>query len=74
MTDANLVIVRHGQSEWNRDRRARLVDGSVPGFFTLSEYRQVTAELRAQKHDHPEAQSVLDQLDAWILEIGLSDG
>ena len=59
--------------EWDRDRRARLVDGAEPGFFTLSEYRQVTAELRAQKQDDLRAQSILDRLDAWVLETGLSD-
>jgi exodeoxyribonuclease-1 len=59
--------------EWDRDRRARLVDGAEPGFFTLSEYRQVTAELRAEKQDDPRAQSILDRLDAWVLEIGLFD-
>ena len=59
--------------EWDRDRRARLVNGSEPGFFTLADYQQVMAELRAQNQDDPGAQSILDQLDAWVLEIGLSD-
>jgi exodeoxyribonuclease-1 len=59
--------------EWDRDRRLRLVDGAEPGYFTLSEYRQAAAELRAQKQDDPKAHSILDRLDAWVLEIGLSD-
>ena len=38
-----------------------------------AEYRQVTTELRAEKQDDPRAQSILDRLDAWVLEIGLFD-
>lgn len=58
---------------WNRDRRARLVDGSDPAWLTLAEYRQVMARLRAERSGEPAALRILDRLDAWIIEAGLAD-
>jgi exodeoxyribonuclease-1 len=58
---------------WDRDRRARLIEATDSAYFTLEAFRQVARELRTQKRDDPEALRILDQLDAWVLEIGLDD-
>jgi exodeoxyribonuclease-1 len=58
---------------WERDRRSRLVDGTEPAFFTVSEYRQARREQREQRKNDPKALALLDQLDAWLAEIGLLD-
>jgi len=58
---------------WDRDRRARLVEGAEADYFTLAGFRQVMQEMREQKRDDTEALRILDQLDSWVLETGLSD-
>ena len=58
---------------WDQDRRARLVDGGDPRFFTVAEFRHTMQQLRGEKEDDPAAQRILDQLDAWVLEIGLAE-
>ena len=58
---------------WNKDRKARLKETSDPAYFTLNEFQLAMQEMREAKKDDAEAQRILDQLDAWVLEIGLSD-
>lgn len=58
---------------WEEDRRTRLVQTDDPSYFTLSAFRQAMNEARAQTRDDPKAQEILDQLDAWVLEIGLRE-
>jgi len=58
---------------WNKDRKARLKETSDPAYFTLNEFQLAMQEMREAKKDDAEAQRILDQLDAWVLKIGLSD-
>jgi len=58
---------------WDRDRRARLLDAAASGYFTLEDFHNAMAAQREENKDRPEAQRILDQLDAWVLETGLSD-
>jgi exodeoxyribonuclease-1 len=60
-------------SSWDRDRKARLMETSDPDYFTLDDFRLSMQEMRELKKDEPEALEILDQLDAWVLETGLSD-
>jgi exodeoxyribonuclease-1 len=57
---------------WDQDRRSRLVETTDPDYFTLEAFRVVMAELRDQRKDEPGAQRILDQLDAWVIESGIS--
>lgn len=58
---------------WNKDRKARLIDARDSSHFTLRNFRQEMSEARALKQGEREAQNILDQLDAWVLEIGLEN-
>ena len=58
---------------WDLDRRTRLVETDDPAYFTLADFRQAMTEAREERRDEPAAQRILDQLDAWILEIGLEN-
>jgi exodeoxyribonuclease-1 len=58
---------------WEKDRRMRLVETGEPDYFTLSDFENVMLEMREQKKNDGKALSILDQLDAWVLEIGLPD-
>ena len=58
---------------WDQDRRARLVEPGNAGFLTLEGFRQAMQDLRKQRADEPEALKLLDQLDAWVRETGLTD-
>jgi exodeoxyribonuclease-1 len=58
---------------WEKDRKARLVETNDPSYFTLASFRQAMTEAREQNRDDPKAQEILDQLDAWNLEIGLDE-
>lgn len=57
---------------WDRDRRARLVTSTDPASFTLVNFRQAVAELRELKKEDSRAMRILDQLEAWLLETGLT--
>jgi exodeoxyribonuclease-1 len=59
--------------QWNKDRKARLIESKDSSHFTLRDFRQEMAEVRELKQSEPEAHTILDQLDAWVLEIGLED-
>ncbi len=56
---------------WKKDRKARLIEARDSAYFTLQDFRQEMAEARELKRDEPGAQGILDQLEAWVLEIGL---
>jgi exodeoxyribonuclease-1 len=58
---------------WNKDRKARLIKASDSAHFTLQDFRREMAEARDLKQGEPEAQNILDQLEAWVLEIGLEN-
>jgi len=58
---------------WNKDRKARLIEASDSTHFTLQDFRREMAEARDLKQGEPEAQNILDQLEAWVLEIGLEN-
>jgi hypothetical protein len=58
---------------WKKDRKARLVEATDSSHFTLRNFRHEMAEARELKRDEPGAQSILDQLEAWVLETGLEN-
>jgi len=58
---------------WKKDRKARLIDATDSSHFTLRNFRQEMAEARELRQGEPEAQNILDQLEAWVLEIGLEN-
>jgi len=57
---------------WEQDRRSRLIETTDPDYFTLSDFRMAMSELREQRKDQPEAQRILDKLDAWVIDSGIS--
>ena len=59
--------------QWKKDREARLIESRDSVHFTLREFRQEMAEARELKQSGPEAHRILDQLEAWVLDIGLED-
>jgi exodeoxyribonuclease-1 len=67
------TLTAQERQAWDRDRRARLVDNTDPAYFTLTEFRRVVAELRAEKQDDAGTQRILDRLEAWVIETGLAD-
>ena len=58
---------------WEQDRRARLVETNDPDYFTLNDFQGAMSELREARRDDAGAQKILDQLDAWVLESGISE-
>ena len=58
---------------WDQDRKLRLVDTTDPAYFTLADFNIAVRELRQLKNEEPAALRILDQLDAWVLETGISD-
>ncbi len=58
---------------WNKDRRMRLIEAADPPYFTLDAFRAEMHELRGLKKNEPDALDILDKLDAWVLESGISD-
>ena len=59
--------------KWKKDRKARLIESRDSSHFTLRDFRQEMAEARELKQSGPEAHRILDQLEAWVLDIGLED-
>jgi exodeoxyribonuclease-1 len=57
---------------WNRDRKLRLVEGDDADYFTLRAFRAAMAQARETHQDRAEALRILDQLDAWVADIGLN--
>ena len=57
---------------WNQDRNTRLVETDDPAYFTLSDFRVAVQELRELRKDEPQAQRILDHLDAWVIESGIN--
>lgn len=60
------------QRLWDKDRRARLVETGDPDYFTIADFQAAMQELRASHQDDVEALRILDKLDAWVLESGIS--
>jgi len=58
---------------WDQDRKTRLIEASDPAYFTLSDFRISMHELREQKKSEPEAMRILDKLDAWVIETGITE-
>jgi exodeoxyribonuclease-1 len=58
---------------WDQDRKTRLVDTTDPAYFTLNDFRIAMRELREQKKSEPQALRILDQLDAWVIETGITE-
>jgi exodeoxyribonuclease-1 len=58
---------------WDRDRRARLIEAGGRDHFTLGDFRRAMQELREEKNADPDALDILDKLDAWVLEAGVTD-
>ena len=58
---------------WNEDRRARLIEAGDTAHFSIRDFRQEMVAARELKQGEPEAQRILDQLEAWVLEIGLEN-
>jgi exodeoxyribonuclease-1 len=67
------TLTAQERQAWDSDRRARLVDNTDPGCFTLAEFKRVVEELRAAKQGEPAALRILDRLEAWVVETGLAD-
>lgn len=58
---------------WNRDKKARLVENADSAYFTLEDFRLAMNEMRELRKDEPRALEILDKLEAWVIEIGVSD-
>ena len=58
---------------WDQDRKTRLVETTDPAYFTLNDFRIAIRELREQKKNEPEAMRILDKLDAWVIETGITE-
>ena len=67
------TLTQQEREAWDRDRRARLVDTTDPAYFTLADFRQVIAELREARADEPSAMRILDRLEAWVVETGITE-
>lgn len=57
---------------WEKDRQARLVETGDPAYFTVRDFHAEMKELRESTRGDAQAQRILDQLDSWLVEIGLS--
>ena len=57
---------------WDKDRRIRLKEIEDPDYFTFKDFTQVVRELREQKKNEPECLRILDQLEAWAIDSGIS--
>jgi exodeoxyribonuclease-1 len=58
---------------WDVDRRVRLIEADEPDYFTISDFRIAVRELRELKKDEPANLKILDQLEAWVIDTGISD-
>jgi exodeoxyribonuclease-1 len=58
---------------WDKDRKTRLVTTSDPAYFSLEDFHSAMTEARITRQDEPEALRILDQLDAWLIDSGISD-
>ena len=57
---------------WDRDRKLRLIEAEDPSYFTLPLFRQALADARGLYKEKAEAQRILDRLESWVVEIGLT--
>lgn len=58
---------------WDQDRRARLVETEDPSYFTLRDFERALAEQREARSGDPEALEILDRIEAWPQDCGISD-
>jgi exodeoxyribonuclease-1 len=58
---------------WNRDRRARLVETDDPAYFGRDDFKAALATARQSHETDSRALRLLDKLEAWLLESGISD-
>jgi len=58
---------------WDQDRKTRLLETTDPAYFTLNDFRIAMRELREQKRSEPDAMRILDKLDAWLIETGITE-
>ena len=58
---------------WNRDRRARLVETDDPAYFGRNDFQAALATARQSHEADSGALRLLDKLEAWLLESGISD-
>ena len=58
---------------WDQDRKTRLLEATDPAYFTLNDFRIAMRELREQKRSEPNAMRILDKLDAWLIETGITE-
>jgi len=57
---------------WEQDKRFRLIETTDPDYFTVSSFKVAMNEARQLHAGDPVAQKILDQLDAWVIESGIS--
>ena len=58
---------------WDQDRKTRLLETTDPAYFTLNDFRIAMRELREQNRSEPDAMRILDKLDAWLIETGITE-
>ena len=58
---------------WDQDRKTRLLETTDPAYFTVNDFRIAMRELREQKRSEPDAMRILDKLDAWLIETGITE-
>ena len=58
---------------WDQDRKTRLLETTDPAYFTVNDFRIAMGELREQKRSEPDAMRILDKLDAWLIETGITE-
>jgi len=59
---------------WEAQRRRRLLEPGMPGQLGVAGFRQELAEARQASLADGPANAILDQLEAWLLELGLGTG
>jgi exodeoxyribonuclease-1 len=57
---------------WDEDRRTRLVEAAGSAWFALGAFREAVRDLRKEKMDEPGALEILDQLESWVDQTGIS--
>lgn len=56
---------------WEAYRRGRLLEPTTPGQLSVADFRQELAEARKTSLGDGGANAILDQLEAWLLELGV---
>ena len=61
------------RERWNSDRRHRLVESGDPAYFGRADFTSALNAARAARDGDRKALHLLDKLEAWALESGISD-